>query len=108
MVSSSADVTSSTPLMEPVGDVRQAEAELDRAIKELGDKAVHAEAAGDHAGARELSDRMLAAIRGRTPEHQARLEGEALARVERSLDQGCCYFAAEGDKARAAVERKTV
>ena len=77
---------------------REAEDAVDRDIKDLDYKAVHAKAAGDHAKAREYADRMMAAIVGRSPEHQARLEREAQARVAQSVD----YFGYRGQLAREA------
>jgi hypothetical protein len=49
------------------------QAELDAAIRELGQCAEQAMKDGDKETAREYSSRMYAAIRSRTPEHQARL-----------------------------------
>jgi hypothetical protein len=59
--------------------------ELDAVICELGLKSEAAMAAGDKAGARELSDRMYAAIKSRTPEHQARLAEAVERRVRDEL-----------------------
>jgi hypothetical protein len=81
-----------------VGAVRQAEGELDDAICELGLKSEAAMAAGDPDGARSFSDRMYAAIRSRTPEHQARLEAE----IQQRIDDGVGFF---GSPASVAMGR---
>lgn len=79
-----------------VSDVRQHEDEVDRRIKDLGDKAVNAKAAGNHRRARELTDQMMAAIGDRTPQHQERLAAQARARIDRDP----CYFSAIGERDR--------
>lgn len=79
-----------------VSAVRQLEDELDQTIKDLGFAAVHAKAAGNHGSARELTNRMMAAIRDRTPEHQERLAAQARARIDRDP----CYFSAIGERDR--------
>ncbi len=89
-----------------VGAVRQAEDELDDAIDTLRTMAALAQDRGDTETAFDFTRRMLAASRSRTAEHQDRLAREHLAAVERSLDEGCCYFSAEGDKAADRLERK--
>jgi hypothetical protein len=79
---------------------REAEDELDRVIVELGDHMVRAMKDGDPDGARIYQDRMYSAIKSRSPSHQDRLSAE----IERRLDEGCCFFAAEGDKAAASLK----
>lgn len=72
-----------TPLPD-VGAVPQSmiEQELDDVIAELGQAMVKAFRDGDKTGARLYLLRMEAARASRTPEHRAKLEAEALARVD--------------------------
>ncbi len=58
------------------------EAEVDTHIASLGRLSEKAMKDGDPAGARIWSTRMYAAIKGRSPEHKARLEREALERLD--------------------------
>jgi hypothetical protein len=90
-----------------VGEIRLGcvEAELDAVIADLDRASVRAMADGDPQGARLYADRMMAAIRSRTPEHKARLEQEAWQRV----NDGAGYFAHQGqlDRERlAAIQGK--
>lgn len=83
--------------------IRQAEDELDDAIRDLKTLAALAENAGQIETAIDYTRRALAASRSRTPEHKDRLAREHLAAVEASLDAGADYFQAQGRQAR---ERK--
>jgi hypothetical protein len=79
--------------------VRRAEDELDRCIQELSADAVLAKAAGDHVAARDLTDRWMALLLDRSPQHIARLEREAWERIDRDV----CYFSAMGERDRAGL-----
>lgn len=79
------------------GGLSDVQRELDDAICELGRCAERAMADGDPAGARIYSDRMMAAIKNRTPEHVARLEREAYDRVT----EQCAYFTSDAALALA-------
>ena len=57
------------------------EQELDQHIKDCGDRMVAAAAAGDREDCNQWRERMYAAIRSRTPEHQARMT----ARIESAI-----------------------
>lgn len=56
-----------------MSDLLESELQLEQHIKDCGHRMSAAFAAGDHKDAREWQSRMYAAIRSRTPEHQARL-----------------------------------
>jgi hypothetical protein len=62
--------------------------ELDTVIRELGEKMVQANQHGDRAGARDYLERMTAAIKSRTPEHQAELDAENFRRIDELTFQG--------------------
>jgi hypothetical protein len=78
-----------------VGQIAQAEAELDRVIEEIGSRMVQAMRDGDPQGAEILRDRLYAAIGSRSPEHQSRLHAKAW---QRMLDEDACYFSACGER----------
>lgn len=58
-----------------------AEQQLDQHIKDCGNRMVAAAAAGDREDCNQWRERMYAAIRSRTPEHQARMT----ARIESAI-----------------------
>lgn len=89
---------------ERLPDLRAAEDELDDTIRDLKTIAALAEDAGNIETAKEYTRRLLAASRSRTPEHKDRLAREQLARVEASLNQGCDYFAHQGEVMRRQME----
>jgi hypothetical protein len=82
MLQESQETGCKASLQGEVGEIAQAEQELDDAIRELQTLAALAEDRGDIGTAMELSRRMAAAIKSRTPEHVARLDAEALERVQ--------------------------
>jgi hypothetical protein len=67
------------------GNLLQAESELDAVIRELGAASTQAMFNGAPDTVREFSRRMYAAIRSRTPQHQARLQAEREARIADEL-----------------------
>ena len=74
-------------------------AQLDRVIASLGMALADAHAHGDTEGARAKLAEMHAAIRSRTPEHQAAMEAGIMARINADP----CYFAAMGEADRARM-----
>lgn len=64
-----------------MNDLLESELQLEQHIQDCGHRMSAAFAAGDHANAREWQSRMYAAIRSRTPEHQARMT----ARIESAI-----------------------
>jgi hypothetical protein len=93
-------------------DVSAIERELDDAIRHLATQSALAEDRGDIGSAMELSRRMAAAIKSRTPKHVARLDAEALERLDgltmggnwtdEVLERSGAYF----DVSPAAVRRR--
>jgi|GEM_PF-4135974 hypothetical protein len=79
-------------------------AQLDQHIASLGTALADAHANGDADGARVKLEEMHAAIRSRTPEHQAAMEAGIQARIERDP----CYFCAMGEADRARLARGEV
>lgn len=79
-------------------------AQLDQHIASLGMALADAHANGDADGARVKLEEMHAAIRSRTPEHQAAMEAGIQARIERDP----CYFCAMGEADRARLARGEV
>lgn len=75
--------------------------QLDQHIAGLGMALADAYTQGDTEGARRLLDQMHAAIRSRTPEHQAAMEAGIMARIEADP----CYFCAMGEADRARLAR---
>lgn len=75
--------------------------ELDAHIASLGMALADAHAHGDTEGARAKLAEMHAAIRSRTPEHQAAIEAGIQARIA----QDSCYFCAMGEADRARLAR---
>lgn len=105
----SAAVSRSSALLPVVGcvlpdPIRQAEDELDEAIRDLKTLSALAEDAGQIETAKDYTRRMLAASRSRTPEHKERLAREHLAAVGASLDQGVDFFQVEGQRMRDQQE----
>jgi hypothetical protein len=105
----SADVSCGEPARHSVGAVlpdpiRQAEDELDDAIRDLKTLAALAEDAGQIHTAIDFTSRCLAASRSRTPEHKERLAREHLAAVEATLDHGVDFFQVEGRRMRDQQE----
>jgi hypothetical protein len=83
-----------------LSDTTDLELELDAVIHELGRASERAMAGGDPAGARIYTDRMMAAIRSRSPQHQARLTAEAQRRIDEArTTNGVCYFSSDAAQA---------
>jgi len=83
-LSDSADVSRSASEQQVVGQDRLshiAEDRLDALIRRLGEQSAEAMAQGDPTGARLYSDQMTAAIKSRSPAHQARMWAQIDAQI---------------------------